>query len=82
VRREVAAAHARQIAAFQTTTTTAAAAASSFPATGKNSECAPAAELESALGQLLALQTAGQGVDYGAQASGGKVGLKKARVSR
>jgi hypothetical protein len=79
----VAAAHARQIAAFQTTTTAAAAAAaSSFPATGKNSECAPAAELESALGQLLALQTAGQGVDYGAQASGGKVGLKKARVSR
>lgn len=82
MRREVAAAHARQIAAFQTTTTTAAAAASSFPATGKNSECAPAAELESALGQLLALQTAGQGADYAAQASGGKVGLEKLRVSR
>jgi hypothetical protein len=82
VRREVAAAHARQIAAFQTTTTAAAAAASSFPATGKNSECAPAAELESALGQLLALQTADQGADYAAQASGGKVGLEKLRVSR
>lgn len=64
MRREVAAAHTRQAAAFQAAATFSSSAA----------DCAPAAELEQTLDQLLALETAGQGNDYAARAAGGKVG--------
>jgi len=63
VRREVVAAHTRQAVAFQ--------AAASF--SSSSADCAPAAELEQTLSQLLALETAGHGNDYAARTAGGKV---------
>jgi len=76
VRREVAAAHARQVVSFQATT----AAASSSSSNGQQ-KCAPAAKLERALGKLMALQTAGHSADYAAQAAGGKVVYSHALTS-